>query len=87
MLDQGVVRVPSKSKADSIRRLLKIIDCPSDRLICVGDSDMDLSMIVDDCTFIGFNPSREGTFTAFAEAGVTVVESKNLDELRPHLGL
>ena len=48
---------------------------------------MDLSMIVGDCTFIGFNPSREGTYTAFAEAGVTVVESKDLDDLRPYLGL
>ena len=44
-------------------------------------------MIVDDSTFIGFNPRREGTFRAFAEAGVTVVESNNLDELRPYLGL
>ncbi|MDP6864294.1 MAG: HAD-IB family phosphatase [Candidatus Poseidoniaceae archaeon] len=87
LLDQGVVRVPSKGKDESIRRLLNIIDCPSDRLVCVGDSDMDLSMIVEDCTFIGFNPSREGTFRAFAEAGVTVVESKNLDDLRPYLGL
>ena len=74
-------------KYTSIQRLLEILDCPPDRLVSVGDSSMDLSMHVEGSTFIGFNPQRETAKTAFVEAGVTVVNSKNLDDLRPYLGL
>ena len=87
LMDEGIVRVPSMEKYTSIQRLLEIIDCPPNRLIAVGDSSMDLSMRVEDSTFIGFNPQRETAKTAFADAGVTVVDSRNLDDLRPYLGL
>ena len=50
MLDEGIVRVPSKQKHSSIQRLLEILDCPPNRLVSVGDSSMDLSMIVEDST-------------------------------------
>ena len=56
LTDEGIVRVPSKEKYTSIRKLLDILDCPPNRLIAVGDSSMDLSMQVEDSTFIGFNP-------------------------------
>ena len=87
LLDEGVVRVPSKEKYHSIEKLIQMIDCPAERLVCVGDSSMDLSMKIDGCTFIGFNPQRETAKSAFKEAGIPVVESKNLDDLRPYLGL
>ncbi len=87
LLDEGVVRVPSKEKFTSIKKLLDILGCPPERLISVGDSGMDLSMKLEGSTFIGFNPQRETAKQAFAEAGVTVIESKNLDDLRPYLGL
>ena len=48
---------------------------------------MDLSMQVEGSRFIGFNPSRESSRTAFAEAGVPVVVEKDLRLLRPLLGL
>ena len=48
---------------------------------------MDLSMRVEDSTFIGFNPQRETAIKAFEEAEITVVNSKDLNDLRPHLGL
>jgi len=87
LLDQGVVRVPSMAKDVSINKLIKMIDCPPERLVCVGDSSMDLSMHIEGSTFIGFNPQRETAKSAFAKANVPVIESKNLDDLRPFLGL
>ena len=48
---------------------------------------MDLSMRVEDSTFIGFNPQRDAAKQAFAEAGIQVVNSKDLNDLRPYLGL
>lgn len=87
LLDEGVVRVPSKEKFTSIQRLLDILDCPPDRLVSIGDSSMDLSMRIEGSTFIGFNPQRDVAKIAFAEAGVTVVESKDLNDLRPYLGI
>ena len=44
-------------------------------------------MRVEDSTFIGFNPQRETAKLAFAEAGITVVNSKDCNDLRPYLGL
>ena len=87
LLDEGIVRVPSMEKYTSINRLLEILDCPPERLVSIGDSSMDLSMKVEGSTFIGFNPQRETAKQAFIEAGVTVIDSKKLDDLRPYLGL
>ena len=55
--------------------------------MAIGDSSMDLSMRVEDSTFIGFNPQRETAKVAFAEAGVLVVDSNDCNDLRPYLGL
>ena len=87
LMDEGIVRVPSMEKYTSIQKLLDILDCPPERLVSVGDSSMDLSMHVEGSTFIGFNPQRETAKAAFAEAGITVINSKDLNDLRPHLGL
>ena len=82
LTDEGVVRVPSMEKSTSIKKLLQILDCPPNRLVAVGDSSMDLSMRVEDSTFIGFNPQRDAAKEAFAAAGVTVVNSKDLNDFK-----
>ena len=87
LMDEGIVRVPSMQKYTSIQRLIEILDCPPNRLGAIGDSSMDLSMRVEDSTFIGFNPQRETAKVAFAEAGVLVVDSNDCNDLRPYLGL
>ena len=87
LMDEGVVRVPSMEKYTSIQKLLDILDCPPERLVSIGDSSMDLSMQIEGSTFIGFNPQRDAAKIAFAEADITVVESNDLDDLRPYLGL
>ena len=87
LLDDGVVRVPSMEKYTSIEKLLGILDCPPERLVCVGDSSMDLSMHVKGSTFIGFNPQRDSAKEAFSAAGIPVVQSNDLNDLRPYVGL
>ena len=87
LMDEGIVRVPSMQKYTSIQKLLDILECPPERLVSVGDSSMDLSMHVEGSTFIGFNPQRDTAKAAFAKAGITVINSKDLNDLRPHLGL
>ncbi len=87
LMDEGVVRVPSMQKYTSINKLLNILDIPPERLVCVGDSSMDLSMHVEGSTFIGFNPQRDAAKEAFAKAGIPVVNSKDLNDIRPYLGI
>ena len=58
------------------------VDCVS-----VGDSEMDLSMQVEGSRFIGFNPSRESSKSAFKAANVPIIYEKNLLSLKPLLGL
>ena len=55
--------------------------------VSIGDSEMDLSMIVDESRFIGFNPSRESSLSAFESAGVPIIKEKDLMLLKPYLGL
>jgi HAD superfamily PSPase-like hydrolase len=87
LLDQGVVRIPSMGKDEAVNNLLRILDCSPEDLVCVGDSSMDLSMWVEGSTFIGFNPTRQTAIDAFEAANITVVNSKDLNDLRPYLGL
>ena len=46
--------------------------------VSIGDSEMDLSMVVDGSRFIGFNPSRESSLSAFENAGVPIINEKDL---------
>ena len=55
--------------------------------VSVGDSEMDLSMLIDGGHFIGFNPTRESSKAAFEAAGVPVVISKDLFSIAPYLGV
>jgi hypothetical protein len=48
---------------------------------------MDLSMQVEGSRFIGFNPTRDSSHAAFEEAEVPVVNTKDLRDILPHLGM
>lgn len=87
LADDGILRVSAWNKAEVITRFLEMKDLSPEGLVSIGDSEMDLSMRVDSCRFIGFNPSRDSSTIAFEEAGVPIVHSKNLADLRPFLGL
>tara|TARA_B100000029_G_C17351875_1_gene879247 strand:- start:19 stop:723 length:705 start_codon:yes stop_codon:yes gene_type:complete len=85
LLDEGIMRVSAHDKASAIHRLLEMHDLTPEQLVSVGDSEVDLSMQVEGSTFIGFNPSRESSYSAFADAGVPVVESRDLRDIWKHL--
>ncbi len=87
LTDDGIVRLSAWDKGTAISRMLDTIGCPPENLVSVGDSVMDLSMCVKGSSFIGFNPSRKSAIDGFDEAGIPVVMAKNLDLLRPYLGL
>jgi len=56
-------------------------------VVSVGDSEMDLSMHIEGSRFIGFSPTRPSSIEAFAAAEVPVVNGRDLNGLRPFLGL
>jgi len=85
--DEGICRLHAGKKNLIIDKIIEMHDFSPQNCVSVGDSEMDLSMQVDGSGFIGFNPSRESSLKAFKEAGVPVIEEKNLLLLRPHLGL
>ena len=59
----------------------------AEEVVSVGDSEMDLSMMVPGSGFIGFNPSRESSLDAFTEAGVPIVMEKDLSKILGHIVL
>ena len=85
--DEGICRLHATKKDLVIEKIIKMHGFTPQNCISVGDSEMDLSMQVDGSGFIGFNPSRESSFKAFKEAGVPIIEEKNLLLLRPYVGL
>ena len=85
--DEGVCRLHATKKDAVIERILTMQGFEPKDCVSVGDSEMDLSMQVEGSGFIGFNPSRESSFKAFKEAGVPIIEEKNLLLLRPYVGL
>ena len=54
-------------------------------VISVGDSSTDLSMMVGESRFIGFNPARERALRSFEDAKVPIIESKDLRAIWPYL--
>ena len=85
--DEGICRLHATKKDLVIEKIIKMHGFTPQNCISVGDSEMDLSMQIDGSGFIGFNPSRESSFKAFKEAGVPIIEEKNLLLLRPYVGL
>ncbi|HJL59740.1 MAG TPA: HAD-IB family phosphatase [Candidatus Thalassarchaeaceae archaeon] len=85
LLDDGVVRVPAHHKGEMVEKLCHINGFEPQQVCSVGDNHTDLSMMIPDSRFIGFNPSKEMAFTGFKEAGVPIVEGNDCRELWPHL--
>ena len=78
LLDEGIVRVSGQGKGKIVNRLIEMNNFQANEVLCVGDSDIDLSMNIKDTTFIGFNPSRKNSFEAFQNAGVPIIVEKDL---------
>ena len=83
--DEGIARVQGSGKGSIVQRLLEMNGFTAEELVCVGDSGIDLSMRVDDCAFIGFNPTRKRCISAFKDADVPIVEGKDLRSIWPYL--
>ena len=85
--DEGICRLHASKKDVVIKKLMSMHNFSPEDCVSIGDSEMDLSMIVDGSRFIGFNPSRESSLNAFESAGVPIIREKDLMMLRPYLGL
>ncbi len=85
--DEGICRLHASKKDIIIDKILNMQGFDAKDCVSVGDSEMDLSMQVEGSRFIGFNPSRESSLSAFQDAGVPIVFEKNLLKLKSHLGL
>jgi len=85
--DEGICRLHASKKDVVIRKLMSMHNFSPEDCVSIGDSEMDLSMIVDGSRFIGFNPSRESSLSAFESAGVPIIKEKDLMLLKPYLGL
>ena len=85
--DEGICRLHASGKGDVIDRLMEMHGFKPEEVVSVGDSEMDLSMMVPGSGFIGFNPSRESSLNAFSRAGVPIVTEKNLSRILEHIQL
>lgn len=83
--DDGICRLHASKKDLMIEKLIDMHGYQPHECVSVGDSEMDLSMMIDGSRFIGFNPSRESSRNAFKQAGVPIVEKKDLREIKPFL--
>ena len=85
--EEGVCRLHATKKDVVIDKILNMHGFEAKDCVSVGDSEMDLSMQVEGSRFIGFNPSRESSLSAFKDSGVPIVFEKDLLKLKPHFGL
>lgn len=85
--DEGICRLHATGKGEIIQRLLEMNNLEPEGCVSIGDSEMDLSMLIDGGHFIGFNPTRESSLSSFESAGVPIVVGKNLLEVAPYLGV
>ena len=76
-------RVLTHNKGIMVEKLARINGFEPSEIVSVGDSSTDLSMKIEGSKFIGFNPRRESALEAFVEAGVPVVEEKDLSLIWP----
>jgi len=87
LTDDGVCRLHASGKGDVITRLMDMHGFDADEIVSVGDSEMDLSMMIEGSHFIGFNPSRESSLNAFTKAGIPIVTQKDLSMILEHIQL
>ncbi|MBK00310.1 MAG: hypothetical protein CMB48_05050 [Euryarchaeota archaeon] len=85
LLDDGIVRVSGQGKDKIVNKLIQMNDFAPNEVLCIGDSDIDLSMYVEGSSFVGFNPSRENSRRAFEDAGVPIIEEKDLRLILPYV--
>jgi len=78
-------RVFSHDKGLMVGKLARINGFDASEIMSVGDSGTDLSMMIEGSNFIGFNPRRDRARSAFEEAGVPVVEGKDLSLIWPYI--
>ena len=78
-------RVLSFEKGIMVDKLRRINGFSSERIVSVGDSGSDLSMMIEGSSFIGFNPAGTWSVDAFNEAGVPIVKSRDLRDIWPIL--
>ena len=78
-------RVYSHDKGLMVEKLIRIKGLNPENVVSVGDSSTDLSMKVNKSSFIGFNPARERALNAFKDAGVSLIETKDLRDIWPIL--
>ena len=81
LTDDGVCRLHASGKGDVITRLMDIHGFSPEEIVSVGDSEMDLSMMIEGSKFIGFNPSRDSSIKAFTDANVPIVMEKDLSKI------
>ena len=86
LTDEGVCRLHASGKGAVIDRLLEMNGFEAKDCVSIGDSEMDLSMMVDGSRFIGFNPTRDSSKEAFEDAGVPVVVVKDMTAILPLMG-
>ena len=85
--DNGICRLHASGKGDVINRLMEMHGFAPGEIVSVGDSEMDLSMMIEGSHFIGFNPSRESSLNAFTNADVPIVTEKDLSKILDHIQL
>jgi phosphoserine phosphatase len=78
-------RVFSHDKGLMVEKLARINGLDASEIISIGDSSSDLSMMIGGSQFVGFNPRRERAKLAFEEAGVPIVEEKDLRLIWPYI--
>ncbi|MFL2975260.1 MAG: HAD family hydrolase [Candidatus Thalassarchaeaceae archaeon] len=78
-------RVLSHNKGLMVEKLARINGFNASDIISIGDSGSDLSMMIEGSQFVGFNPRRKRAKLAFEEAGVPIVEEKDLRLIWPFI--
>lgn len=73
--------VDSHDKGAMVTKLSRINGIDPAHIVSVGDSGPDLSMMIPGSRFIGFNPAPNRGSDAFTQAGVPVVEGKDLRDI------
>ena len=87
LTDDGICRLHASGKGNVIHRLMEMHGFSPNEIVSVGDSEMDLSMMIDGSHFIGFNPSRSSSLDAFTKAGVPIVQEKDLSKILEYIQL
>ena len=87
MTDNGICRLHASGKGDIIERIIEMHGFEPKNVLSVGDSEMDLSMMIDGSHFIGFNPSRDSSIKAFEGSNVPIIYEKNLMNILDYIEL